>query len=174
VDGALHLRDVRFVDNRLTWRHGTTTRSADVSPTDRCGGHSGTLTLALTSHTAPDSVTACLRATGARRTFVTNRYHSVATSGPWIATNPDDATIVTANLASNAGETLPAPGVDGLAINPNGTVAWTTRPSPETGTQVFAHDTTGTRLLDTAFGIMTIGFDGTTLAYASKTVRLPR
>jgi hypothetical protein len=130
VDGALHLRDVRFVGGRLTWRHGTTTQSADITPTDHCGGHSGTLTLALTKHTAPSSVTACLRATGASRTFITNdQQHPVATSGSWIATVPeDDATIVTANLASNAGETVPAPGVDYfLAINPNGTVAWTTR-----------------------------------------------
>jgi hypothetical protein len=174
VDGALHLSDVRFVGARLAWRHGTTVRSADVTPTDHCGGHSGTLALALTKHTAPDSVTACLRATGTSRTFVTNRFHSVATSGPWIATNPDDATIVAANLASNAGETIPAPDVDGLAITPNGTVAWTTRPTPETGSQVFVHDTTGTRLLDTAFGIITFGFDGTVLRYGPKTVRLPR
>ncbi len=127
VDGALHLRDVRFVGDRLTWRHGTTTQSADVTPIDRCGGHSGTLTLALTKHTASSSVTACLRATGASRTFVTKGYGSAATSGPWIAASPDDATIVTANLASNTGETIPAPGAGIVAINPNGTVAWTAR-----------------------------------------------
>ncbi|HEV7495290.1 hypothetical protein [Baekduia sp.] len=177
VDGALHLRDVRFVGDRLTWRHGKTTQSADVTPTDHCGGHSGTLTLALTKHTAPSSVTACLRATGVRRTYVTDyQQHPVATSGSWIATVPeDDATIVTANLASNAGETVQAPGVDYfLAINPNGTVAWTTR-SAEPGTnQIFVHDTTGTRALDTADSLTSIGFDGTILRYGPKTVQLPR
>ena len=187
VDGALHLRDVRFTGDRLTWRHGTTTQSADVTPVDRCGGHSGTLTLALTPHTAPDSVTACLRATGATRTLLTNEHHSTAqsgpwiathsamTSGPWIATHPDNATIITAKLASNAGETIPAPGVGFfLAINANGTVAWTT-PSTLLGTgPIFVHDATGTRVVDTFDGVMTFGFDGTILRYGPKTLRLPR
>jgi hypothetical protein len=174
VDGALHLRDVRFVGDRLTWRHGKSVQSADVTPTDHCGGHSGTLTLALAKHAAPSSVTACVRATGVSRTFVTNGYGSVATSGPWIAASPDDATIVTANLASNTGETISAPGAGIVAINPNGTVAWTAMSDSPGTSQVFVHDATGTRLLDTADGIMSFGFDGTVLVYASKTVRLPR
>lgn len=175
VDGALHLRDVRFVGTRLTWRHGTTTQSAGVSPVDHCGGHSGTLTLALTPHTAPDSVTACLRATGASRTFLTSQHYSAAVSGPWIATHPDGATIITTNLATGAGETIPAPGVGFfLAINANGTVAWTTASALLGTSKVFAHDATGTRLLDTIDGIMTFGFDGTILRYGPKTLRLPR
>jgi hypothetical protein len=151
VDGAMDLRDLRFAGDRLTWRHGkTTSRSADVTPVDHCGGHSGTLTLALTPHRAPDSVTACLRATGARRTLLTGTPYSTATSGPWIATypamtsgpwiatHPDDNTIIITNLASNAGETIPAPGVD------------------------------------TIDGFMSFGFDGTVLRYGLKTARLPR
>jgi hypothetical protein len=187
VDGALHLRDVRFTGDRLTWRHGKTTQSADIAPIDRCGGHSGTLTLALTSHTAPNSVTACLRATGAARTFITTESHSTAvsgpwiathsamTSGPWIATHPDNTTIITANLATNAGETIAAPGVGHfLAINANGTVAWTT-PFTLLGTgPIFVHDATGTRVVDTIDGVMTFGFDGTTLRYGPKTLQLPR
>jgi hypothetical protein len=187
VDGALHLRDLRFTGDRLTWRHGKAVQSADVTPVDHCGGHSGTLTLALTSHTAPDSVTACLRATGASRTFITNQHHSTTvsgpwiathsamTSGPWIVTHPDDTTIITANLASNAGETIAAPGVGFfLAINANGTVAWTTASALLGTRQIFVHDATGTRLLDTADGIMSFGFDGTILSYGLKTLRLPR
>jgi hypothetical protein len=187
VDGALHLGDVRFTGDRLTWRHGTTTQSADATPVDHCGGHSGTLTLALTSHTAPDSVTACLRATGASRTFLTKDSHSTAvsgpwiathsamTSGPWIATHPDDTTIITTNLASNAGEAVLAPGVGFfLAINANGTVAWTAASADPGTSQVLVHDATGTRLLDTADGVMSFGFDGTVLRYGPKTARLPR
>jgi hypothetical protein len=173
VDAALHLRDVRFTGDRLAWRHGKTTRSADVTPTDHCGGHSGTLTLALTPHTAPDSVTACLRATGARRTFTTNKFHT-ATSGPWIATSPDGATIVTANLAANTGETIPAPDVGFLAVNANGTVAWTARSSEPGPSQIFVHDGTGTRLLDTDDGVMSFGFDGTILRYGRQSAQLPR
>jgi hypothetical protein len=187
VDGAMDLSDVSFTGSgRLAWRHDKTTQSADVTPVDHCGGHSGTLTLALTSHTAPDSVTACLRATGATRTFNTNQHHSTAvsgpwsfihsamTSGPWIATHPDGNTIITTNMASNAGETIPAPGVGLLAINANGTVAWTS-PSAVPGTrQVFVHDATGTRLVDAADGIMSFGFDGTVLHYGPKSLQLPR
>ena len=186
ADGALDLRDLRFTGDRLTWRHGKTTQSADVTPVDHCGGHSGTLTLALTPHSAPNSVTACLRATGARRTFLTNESHSTAvsgpwsfvhsamTAGPWIATHPDDHTIITTNLASNAGETIPAPGVGLVTINAHGTVAWTS-PAAVPGTrQVIVHDATGTRLVDTDDAIMSFGFDGTLLRYGSKTLRLPR
>jgi hypothetical protein len=187
VDSALHLRDVRFVGARLTWRHGTTTQSADVTPIDHCGGHSGTLTLALTPHTAPDSVTACLRATGASRTLLTGQPHSTAVSGPWIATHaamvsgpwiathPDGATIITTNLATGAGETIPAPGVGHLlAINANGTVAWADGAFLLGTSQVFVHDATGTRLVDTIDGILTFGFDGTILRYGPKTLRLSR
>jgi hypothetical protein len=186
VDGAMELRDLRFTRDRLTWRHDKATRSANVTPVDHCGGHSGTLTLALTPHSAPDSVTACLRATGTGRTLLTNESHSTAvsgpwffahaavTAGPWIATHPDDHTIITTNLASGAGETITAPGVGFVAINANGTVAWSS-PSAEPGTsQVFVHDTTGTRLLDTASGILSFGFDGTLLRYGPKTAQLPR
>jgi hypothetical protein len=185
VDGALDLGDVRFTGDRLTWRHGKTTRSADTTPIDHCGGHSGTLTLALTPHTAPDSVTACLRATGATRTLITNAHHSTAqsgpwiathsamTSGPWIATHPDDNIIIT-NLTSNAGESIPAPGAGFLAINANGTVAWTAGSGLLGTSQVFVHDATGTRLLDTADGIMLFGFDGTMLRYGPRTLQLPR
>ena len=188
VDGAMDLRDVSFTGGgRLTWHHGETTQSADVTPVDRCGGHSGTLTLALNSQTAPASVTACLRATGASRTFLTSQSHSTAvsgpwiathsamTSGPWIATRPDDTTIITANLVTNAGEAIPAPGVGFfLAINANGTVAWTSASADPGTSQIFVHDATGTRLLDTNDGIMSFGFDGTLLRYGSKTAQLPR
>jgi hypothetical protein len=149
--------------------------------------YSGTLTLALTPHTAPDSVTACLRSTGASRTFLTNQHrstaqsgpwiatHSAMTSGPWLATRPDNATIITANLASNACETMPAPGIGFfLAVNANGTVAWTGASALLGTSKVFVHDATGTRLLDTIDGIMTFGFDGTILRYGPKTLRLPR
>ncbi len=186
VDGAMDLRDLRFSGDRLTWRHDQATRSVDVTPVDHCGGHSGTLTLALTPHSAPDSVTACLRATGASHTLLTNESHSTAvsgpwiathsamTSGPWIATHPDDHTIITANLASNAGEAIPAPGAGFLAITADGTVAWTS-PSAERGVSlVFVHDATGTRLLDTTDGVMSFGFDGSVLRYGPKTARLPR
>ncbi len=187
ADGAMDLRDLRFTGDRLTWRHDKgTVRSADVTPVDHCGGHSGTLALALTPHSAPDSVTACLRATGASRTFMTNESHSTAvsgpwvllhsamTSGPWIATHPDDHTIITTNLASNAGETIAAPGVGFLAITANGTVAWTS-PSAVPGTrQVFVHDAAGTRLVDTDDAIMSLGFDGTVLHYGPKSLQLPR
>jgi hypothetical protein len=186
VDGALDLGDVHFTGDRLTWRHGKTIRSADTTPIDHCGGHSGTLTLALTSHTAPDSVTACLRATGATRTFLTDQHYSTAVSGPWIATNsamtsgpwiathPDDHTIITTNLATNSGETIAASGVGFLAITVNGTVAWTARSTDPGTSEVFVHDATGTRLLDTADGIMSFGFDGPLLRYGPKTLRLPR
>jgi hypothetical protein len=188
VDGAMDLSDVSFTGSgRLTWRHGKTTRSADVTPIDHCGGHSGTLTLALTSHTAPDSVTACLRATGATRTFNINEHystaqsgpwiaiHSAMTAGPWIATHPDDHTIIITNMTSNAGETIPAPGVGFfLAINAGGTVAWTARSDVPGTSQIFVHDATGTRLLDTNDGVMSFGFDGTLLRYGSKTAQLPR
>jgi hypothetical protein len=174
VDRALHLNDVRFTGDRLIWRHGTTTQSTDATPVDHCGGHSGTLALALTPHTAPESVTACLRATGGRRTLTTNKFHSVATSGPWIATDPDDTAIVTANLASGAGETILAPAVEFFAINVSGTVAWSTRTADPSISEVFVHDTTGTRLLDTVLGFLSFGFDGTILSYGPKRARLPR
>lgn len=186
ADGAMDLGDLGFTGDRLAWRHDKATQSADVTPIDHCGGHSGTLTLALTPHTAPSSVTACLRATGASRTLVTNApystassgpwafTHSAMTSGPWIATNPDDHTIITANLASNAGETIPAPGVGFLAINANGTVAWTSPSAVPGARQVFVHDATGTRLVDAYDAIMSFGFDGTVMHYGPKTLPLPR
>jgi hypothetical protein len=187
VDGAMDLRDLRFTGDRLTWRHGKmTSRSADVTPVDHCGGHSGTLTLALTPHRAPDSVTACLRATGASRTLPNSASYSTATSGPWItthpamtsgpwiATHPDHNTIIIANLTSNAGEAIDAPGVDFLAINANGTVAWTARSPDPAISQVFVHDATGTRLLDTVDGFTSFGFDGTVLRYGFETAQLPR
>ena len=186
VDGAMDLRDLRFTGDRLTWRHGMAPRSADVTPVDHCGSHSGTLTLALTPHRAPDSVTACLRATGVSRTLLTGAPYSTATSGPWIATHPamtsgpwiathpDDTTIITTNLASNAGQTIDAPGVGFLAINASGTVAWTVRSPDRAVSQVFVHDATGTRLLDTIDGLTSFGFDGTVLRYGVKTAQLPR
>jgi hypothetical protein len=186
VDGAVDLRDLRFTGDRLTWRHGMAPQSADVTPVDHCGGHSGTLTLALTPHRAPDSVTACLRATGASRTLLTSAPYSTATSGPWIATHPamtsgpwittrpGDNTIITTNLASSAGETIPAPGAGFLAINANGTVAWTAGAALLGTSQVFVHDATGTRLLDTTDGLTSFGFDGTVLRYGLKTAQLPR
>ena len=182
----MDLRDLRFTGDRLTWRHDNAPQSADVTPVDHCGGHSGTLTLALTLHSAPNSVTACLRATGARRTFLTNESHSTVvsgpwsflhsamTAGPWIATRPDDHTIITTNLASNAGETIPAPAVGLVTINANGTVAWTSPAAVPGTSEVFVHDATSTRLVDTDDAIMSFGFDGTLLRYGSKTLQLPR
>jgi hypothetical protein len=88
VDGAMDLRDLRYTGDRLTWRHDKATQSADVTPVDHCGGHSGTLTLALTPHSAPNSITACLRATGASRTFLTNESHSTAAPGHGSSSTP--------------------------------------------------------------------------------------
>jgi hypothetical protein len=69
---------------------------------------------------------------------------------------------------------IAAPGVGFVAMNANGTVAWTS-PSAVPGTrQVFVHDATGTRLVGTDDAIMAFGFDGTILRHGPKTLQLPR
>jgi hypothetical protein len=56
----------------------------------------------------------------------------------------------------------------------NGTVAWTSASANPGTSQVFVHDATDTRMIDTADGVMTFGFDGTVLRYGPKTAQLPR
>jgi hypothetical protein len=175
VDAALRLKGLRFVGDRLRWRHGTTARSTDATPADRCGGRDGTLTLALATRSGPDAVTACVRATGASRTLATGPRHVFATAGAWIAALGADDVITTADLADasgTAGASVPAPSADGLAVAANGTIAWITRPAPDGTRQVLVHDAAGTRTLDTVLDVIDFGFDGTVLRYGSKSAQL--
>jgi len=182
VDQGFELRSVRFAaDDRLTWHHKTTSMTAGINAPDHCAtGHdSGALALAVT-HTAT-SATVCWRATGATRTLTADPITRVAVGGSWLAVGTGTGQILTADVLSSAGETIPAPDagewipapdVDELAIDAHGSVAWTTPGDATHPAQVWAHDAAGTRQLGAEESLGYLGFDGSALRWGNHRTTL--
>lgn len=168
VDGGLGLRRLRFTGSRLSWIHATARKSMTTTLRDKCtAGQWGTDLVDIT--TTADTVTACWRASGMARSVSGLAVNGVDTSGPWVAISTQDGTIIRRNVVTGDADTIAALGVSGVAVNAQGSVAWTApTPGGLGGTDVWAHDRGGTRLLATRTDTIEIGFDGATVIWSGR------